>query len=72
MEDTNNKKIRPKVESEKKGRTLCVTLKCPELELNFLSLLEEFKAGDPMRVGVLWMNLSRCEISLRLAEMGTP
>lgn len=25
-----------------------------------------------MREGVLWTNLSRCEISLRLAEMGTP
>lgn len=49
-----------------------MTLKCPELELNFLSLLKEFSAGDPMRVGVLWTNLSRCEISLRLAEMGTP
>ena len=24
-----------------------------------------------MRVGVLWTNLSRCEISRRLAEMGT-
>ncbi|MEI6746703.1 MAG: hypothetical protein WCL34_12140 [Methylococcaceae bacterium] len=45
-----------------------MTLKCPELELN----LEEFKAGNPMRVGVLWMNLSSCEISLHLAEMGTP
>jgi hypothetical protein len=37
-----------------------------------LKLLEEFQAGDPMREGVLWTNLSRREISLRLAEMGTP
>ncbi len=49
-----------------------MTLKCPELEANFLRLLAEFTAGDPMRVGILWTNLSRSEISLRLAEMGTP
>jgi len=41
------------------------------LEKNFLTLLAEFTAGDPMREGVLWTNLSRCEISRRLAEMGT-
>lgn len=44
----------------------------PALEENFLKLLAEFTAGDPMREGVLWTNLSRCEISRRLAEMGTP
>jgi len=43
----------------------------PTLEENFLRLLAEFTAGDPMREGVLWTNLSRCEISRRLAEMGT-
>jgi Rhodopirellula transposase DDE domain len=43
----------------------------PDLEENFLKLLAEFTAGDPMREGVLWTNLSRCEISRRLAEMGT-
>jgi hypothetical protein len=42
------------------------------LEENFLSLLAEFTAGDPMREGVLWTNLSGREISRRLAEMGTP
>jgi hypothetical protein len=41
------------------------------LEENFLKLLAEFTAGDPMRDGVLWTNLSRCEISRRLTEMGT-
>jgi hypothetical protein len=41
------------------------------LEENFLKLLAEFTAGDPMREGVLWTNLSRSEISRRLAEMGT-
>ena len=35
-------------------------------------MLAEFTAGDPMREGVLWTNLSRREISRRLAEWGTP
>lgn len=30
---------------------------------NFRALLAEFTAGDPMRQGVLWTNLSRHEIS---------
>ena len=34
--------------------------------------MDEFRAGDPMRIGVLWTNLSRPEISRRLGEMGTP
>lgn len=34
-------------------------------------LLAEFTAGDPMRQGVLWTNLSRREISRRLGQMGT-
>ncbi len=45
---------------------------CPQLEENFRLLLAELTAGDPMREGVLWTNLSRREISRRLAEMGTP
>lgn len=43
-----------------------------QLENNFLRILAEFTAGDPMREGVLWTNLSRREISRRLAELGTP
>lgn len=42
------------------------------LEENFCTLLAEFTAGDPMREGVLWTNLSRREISRRLGAMGTP
>ena len=42
------------------------------LEKNFCGLLAEFTAGDPMREGVLWTNLSRREISRRLPAMGTP
>jgi hypothetical protein len=35
-------------------------------------LLKEFTAGDPMRAGVLWTNLSLRELSRRLIAMGTP
>jgi len=48
------------------------------LELNFLEFLAKFTADDPypqgakVREGVLWTNVSRCEISRRLREMVTP
>jgi hypothetical protein len=42
------------------------------LEANLRQLLQEFTAGDPMRVGVLWTNLSLRELSRRLKAMGTP
>ena len=35
-------------------------------------ILGEFTAGDPMREGVLWTNLSLRELSRRLIAMGTP
>ena len=44
----------------------------PSLEANLKQLLEEFTAGDPMREGVLWTNLSLRELSRRLVAMGTP
>lgn len=44
----------------------------PQLEENLRRLLGEFTAGDPMRVGVLWTNLSLRELSRRLIAMGTP
>lgn len=44
----------------------------PLLEASFLELLAQFTAGDPMREGVLWTNLSVREISRRLTGMGTP
>ena len=34
--------------------------------------MQEFTAGDPMREGVLWTNLSLREVSRRLVAMGTP
>ena len=60
-----------RVRKEGGGRK-AVTEQTPQLEDNFLKILAEFTAGDPMREGVLWTNLSRCEISRRLRETGTP
>ena len=58
--------------SEKKGggRKTAVEQQ-PQLLDNFLAILAEFTAGDPMREGVLWTNLSRCEISRRKAKTST-
>ena len=44
----------------------------PSLGANLRHVLQEFTAGDPMREGVLWTNLSLRELSRRLATMGTP
>jgi hypothetical protein len=49
-----------------------LTLVQPQLEANLRKLLQEFTAGDPMRAGTLWTNLSLCELSQRLQAMGTP
>lgn len=54
------------------GGRKAATEQTPQLEDNFLKILAEFTAGDPMREGVLWTNLSRREISRRLRAMGTP
>ena len=42
------------------------------LEENFLKVLEDHTAGDPMRADVKWTNLSRGEIASRVTELGTP
>jgi hypothetical protein len=42
------------------------------LEANFLEVLREHTAGDPMREAVKWTDLTRREISQRLAGRGTP
>jgi len=42
------------------------------LEAHFLEVLGEHTAGDPMRAEVKWTDLTRREISRRLAERGTP
>ena len=65
-------KIQRRAGSEKKSKYKALSERAATLEENFLKLLAEFTAGDPMREGVLWTNLSRREISRRLTEMGTP
>lgn len=44
----------------------------PELEENFLRVLQDYTAGDPMQEGVRWTNLTVKEIVGRLAAAGTP
>ena len=44
----------------------------PVLEENFLKVLHDHTAGDPMRAEVKWTNLSRRQIAERLGELGTP
>jgi len=58
-------------ESEKKGGgRKCAIEQQSSIEEYFLVILSELAAGDPMREGILWTNLSRREISRRLAEKG--
>lgn len=42
------------------------------MESNFLDVLRDHTAGDPMREAVKWTDLTRREISRRLGERGTP
>ena len=44
----------------------------PAIEANFLKVLEDHTAGDPMRLEVRWTNLSRRQIAGRVTELGTP
>jgi hypothetical protein len=44
----------------------------PALEENFLKVLQDHTAGDPMRADVRWTNLSRRQIAARVTELGTP
>jgi DDE family transposase len=43
----------------------------PALERDFLRVLQDHTAGDPMRAEVKWTNLSRRQIARRMAELGT-
>ena len=42
------------------------------MESNFLDVLRDHTAGDPMRTEIKWTDLTRREISRRLGERGTP
>jgi Rhodopirellula transposase DDE domain len=43
----------------------------PQVEENFLQVLRDYTAGDPMRENVHWTNLTQKEIAVRLAAAGT-
>jgi hypothetical protein len=43
----------------------------PDVEANFLKVLADHTAGDPMRLEVRWTNLSRRQIAKRMADQGT-
>jgi hypothetical protein len=45
---------------------------CAAFEENFLKVLRDHTAGDPMRAEVKWTNLSRRQIARQLKAMGTP
>lgn len=46
-----------RIGSEKKGGSRKTAIEQqPQLLVNFLAILAEFTAGDPMREGVLWTN----------------
>src|SRR5882672_7044649 len=66
------KRMRRLGASEKKGGRPQRAVAQPTLEANLRQLLLEFTAGDPMREGVLWTNLSLREVSRRLLALGTP
>jgi hypothetical protein len=42
------------------------------LDENFLKVLQDHTAGDPMSAEVKWTNLSRRQIAGRMSELGTP
>src|SRR5947209_20019646 len=45
---------------------------CAALEENFLKVVQDHTAGDPMRAEVKWTNLSRAQIADKLGALGTP
>lgn len=61
-----------RIASEKKGGRKTLIEITPQLEDNFHQVLRDHTAGDPMREGLKWTNLSHREISQRLGEGGTP
>ena len=58
--------------TKKRGGRKRLTETCPQLVENFLQVLRDHTAGDPMRADVKWTNLSRRQISRRLKTRGTP
>ena len=65
-------KTRPPAESEKKGGRKPASIAMPALEDNFVAIVSNHTAGDPMREDVVWTYLSPTEIARELEQMGTP
>src|SRR5450759_5322643 len=60
-----------RVRKEGGGRKPCIGT-VPHLEENFLRVLQDRTAGDPMRQEVRWTDLTYEQIADHLAEAGTP
>ena len=57
---------------EKKGGRKKASIAMPELEDNFVEVMTEHTAGDPMNSDVVWTNLTQQEIVDGLDQLGTP
>jgi len=66
----NNRKILPGPSPSKRGGRKRLKNISPQLQQNFLDVLREHTAGDPMCEEIKWTNLTRREISMHLAERG--
>jgi hypothetical protein len=57
---------------EKKGGRKPASVALPQLEDNFMEIVSQHVAGDPMREDVVWTYLSTTEIARELEHLGTP
>ena len=62
----------PQGEFEKKGGRKPASESMPALEDNFVQVISDHTAGDPMREDVVWTYLSSTEIAQHLDQLGTP
>src|SRR5215207_1890094 len=66
------RRMRPQAASEKKGGRKPASVALPALEDNFVAIVSNHTAGDPMREEVIWTYLSPSEIARELEQLGTP
>src|SRR6266576_6293558 len=66
------RRMRPQAASEKKGGRKPASVALPALEDNFVAIVSNHTAGDPMREDVVWTYLSPTEIARELERLGTP
>lgn len=64
--------MKPAEGSEKKGGRKKASIAMPELEDNFVEVMEEQTAGDPVNSEVVWTSLTQQEIADSLGQLGTP